>query len=504
MSLKKNIVANYLGQGWSALMGIVFVPLYIKYMGMEAYGLIGIFTLLLAWLTLLDMGMTPTLTREMARYKAGSHTAASIRDLLRSLEIIYILIAALISAGVWMASSWLGGHWLRAEKLSVAEVGQAISVMGFVIALRFVEALYRGAIQGLQKQVWLNTASALLATLRGLGAVGVLMWVSPSIEAFFLWQGVVSAIAVCVFAISVHNTLPSLQVSPKFSRAILMEIRHFAGGMMATTLLVLLLTQVDKILLSRLLTLEIFGYYVLAGTVASLLFQIIGPITQAFYPRFVELIAHDDKQGLVIAYHRSAQLVTVLVVPAALVLIFFGESLLRLWTGNEMLAHNVAPLLQLLTIGSMLNGVLHIPYMLQLSYGWTGFAVRVNIVAVTLLVPAILWVTPRYGAIGAASVWVALNAGYVLIGTYFMHKRILPQEKWRWYKRDLLLPGVTAALIGALITLMHPTSLSKLAELGWLLTGGILMVAGAWLTASDLPHWQKLLINYPAKGRKEK
>ena len=50
MSLKINVVANYLGQGWQGLMSLAFVPLYIKYLGIESYGLIGIFALLQAWL----------------------------------------------------------------------------------------------------------------------------------------------------------------------------------------------------------------------------------------------------------------------------------------------------------------------------------------------------------------------------------------------------------------------------------------------------------------------
>ena len=72
MHLKKNIIANYLGQGWRALLGLAFIPLYIKYLGVEAYGLIGIFAILQAWLGLLDMGMKPALGREMARFTGGA------------------------------------------------------------------------------------------------------------------------------------------------------------------------------------------------------------------------------------------------------------------------------------------------------------------------------------------------------------------------------------------------------------------------------------------------
>src|SRR5450759_4539072 len=170
MSLKKNLVTNYLGQGWSAVMGLVFIPLYIQYLGMEAYGLLGIFALLQASLALLDMGMTPTLNREMARFTAGAHSSQSIRDLLRSLEMICFSLAALIALGVWGASGYLARDWLKADRLPTEVVAQALAILALVVGLRFCEGIYRGSLFGLQRQVRYNSIHAMLATLRYGGA----------------------------------------------------------------------------------------------------------------------------------------------------------------------------------------------------------------------------------------------------------------------------------------------------------------------------------------------
>ncbi|MDD1606610.1 MAG: oligosaccharide flippase family protein, partial [Methylococcaceae bacterium] len=397
-----------------ALMGLVFVPVYIKYLGMEAYGLIGIFITLQALQTLLDMGMTPTLSREMARYTAGAHSVQSIRDLLRTLETICFAIAVVLFVGLSLCATWLASHWLHTEKLSTEELVQAVSVMGLVIALRFIEGFYRGAIVGLQQQVWLNIAGAVLATLRSVGAILVLIWIAPSIEVFFLWQGVVSIITIVVFIAATYHHLPASKYHARFSLPQLKSIWRFAGGMMASTLLSLLLTQMDKIILSRLLSLELFGYYTLAATVAATLNHLIIPVTQAYYPRFTELVTQGDTAGLIKIYHQSTQLISVLIIPATLILVFFGKNLLLLWTANTLLTENVAPLLALLALGTMFNGFMHIPYLLTLSYGWTKFAIYQNIAAVILLVPSMIWATIHYGAIGAAWIWLILNAGYVL------------------------------------------------------------------------------------------
>ncbi len=449
MALKRNIIANYFGQGWAAVMGLAFVPLYILYLGMEAYGLIGLFAVMQAWLTMLDMGMTPTLNREMARFTAGAHSPQSINDLLRTLEIIAIFIAAIIAVSVWAASGYLATDWLKAEKLPISVVGQVLAIMGIVVALRFVESIYRSSLIGLQRQVWYNIVNAAIATLRNVGAVIVLAWLSPTVQAFFLWQAAISLMSVVTLAIGVHRTLPRPPLTPRFTFIAIADVWKFASGMMLVTFLAILLTQIDKVLLSRLLPLELFGYYTLASTVAGVLYIVIGPITTAFYPRMVELSTQNDQVALATLYHQGAQLITILIAPAVMLLCFFSKEVLFMWSGDVNLAEKTGSILTIFVVGVFLNCLMHMPVQLQLAYGWVSLGIKTNIVAVVALVPAIFWIVPRYGVIGAAWIWVILNAGYVLIAIQLMHRRLLASEKWRWYFADVLLPviGVTGIML---------------------------------------------------------
>ncbi len=485
--IKRNLVANYLGQGWVALMGLAFIPLYIRYLGMEAYGLIGLFVLIQAWLALLDMGMTPTLNREMARFTAGAHSPQSINDLLRSLEILCFLLAPLIAAILWACSDWLASDWLKADRLPRAVVAQAISLMAVVVALRFVEGIYRGSLFGLQKQVWYNGASAVLATVRQAGAVAVLVWISPTIQAFFLWQGFLSLVTIVVLAQKVHSALPESPKPPGFSRKAIEDVLAFAGGMIGITLLGILLTQVDKVLLSRLMTLEAFGYYTLATTIAGVLYMIIIPITQSLYPSLVELFTQQDQVTMASVYHQGAQLITVLTAPVLMLLSFFSEGVIFMWSGDAVLAQKTSVILSVLVIGTFLNGLMYMPYQLQIAHGSTGLIVRTNVVAVALLVPAIFWAVPRYGAVGAAWLWALLNVGYALIYLQFMHRRILQQEKWRWYFADVLRPAGGSIIVGLAAFALQPAAFQKRwLWLIFLLLTGLLSLAASLLMADRI------------------
>ena len=481
--LKRNLIANYLGQGWAAIMGFAFIPVYIKYLGIESYGLIGLFGVLQAWLGLLDMGMTPTLSREMARFTGGIHSAMSIRDLLRSIEVVAVAVAVMIAAGVGFSASWLSTSWLQVEKLPVPVVAQAVVIMGAVTALRFVESIYRSSITGLQQLVLLNILSSAMATIRGFGAVGILIWVSPTIEAFFLWQGVTGLVSLVMLALATYGALPKAERSGRFSVEALRGIWKFAGGMMGITLLALLLTTVDKMILTKLLTLSEYGYYTLASVVAGALYVLAIPITTAWFPRLSQFHASGDNVGLVTCYHQGAQLVSVIAGSAALVIMVNSETLLQLWTQDPSLAQRTAPLLRLLVLGNLLNCLMWIPYQSQLAHGWTGLAVRTNIVAVTVIMPAILWVTPRYGAVGAAWVWVALNACYCLIGIHFMYRRILKNEKWLWYRQDLLKPLIAATIVVMVVKWLLPNPATILSQFCTLIFASVLTLIAAALAA---------------------
>ena len=479
--LKSNLIANYLGQGWTALMGLAFIPMYIKYIGIESYGLIGLYSVMQVWFGLLDMGLTPSLGREMARFTGGGHTPQSIRDLLRSVEVVaYMVVALMVPLGVVMAD-WAARHWLQVKNISVDVVSQALAIMVFVACLRLLEGIYKSSIVGLQQQVLLNMVGSVLATFRWLGAAIVLAWVSPTVKAFFIWQGVSSFLSIAVLVLITYRLIPAVESKARFSLTALRGLGGFAGGMLGISFLVLLLTQVDKLILSRLLLLSDYGYYMLASTVAGGLYTLISPISQAYYPRLCELRERGDSEAIIDAFHTGAQLVSVIAGSAALVVLMFAETLLHLWTQDPVVAQAAGPLLSILALGNLLNALMWIPYQAQLAHGWTSLTMSINTVAVLFVIPAILIVTPRYGATGAAWVWVGLNIGYVLISLHFMCHRILQEEKWRWYVQDVLLP-----LIPATVSVVGVSRFFGVITNTWLQFGSLIAASCLTLIVSGL------------------
>lgn len=506
MSVKKNLIANYLGQAWRGITTVIFVPVFIRFLGLESYGLIAVFAILQSSLGLLDMGTRPALVREMARFTAGQHTVQSIRNLLRSVEIIGVVLALTFMVGIALASGWLAAHWFSAKSVSLQTIRSSLCLMGVVVGLHFIESIYASTLTGLQRQVTDNLIAMVAGTLRAVGAIAVLAWVSPTIQAYFVWQGAISLITVAWYVKAVYGSLPPPSERPSLSFSAVANIWRFASGMTLMSMLAFLLTQTDKILLSRLLTLTEFSYYALASAVASSLYLLTSPITNAIYPKFTELVASDDGDSLTATYHNAAQMVTVTMGGAALVLIAFAQQILLLWTGDPSLSRQTAPLLSILTLGTLLHGLMWIPYQMQLAHGWTSLGVKINAVAVATLVPLLIWLVPRYGALSAAWAWVGLNTGYLLLEIYFMHRRIIPREKRRWYLQDLLAPIGAGGLVAALCRWLLPGDLGKLPEFAALILIATVVVGAGALAAPAVRRSliaQFFLILGAVRGRRE-
>lgn len=455
-SFSVNMISNYLGRGWEAAMSIAFVPLYIRFLGVEAYGVIGLLAVIQSFMMILDFGMTPTLTREASRYQSGEQPLEYFRDLVRSIEWLVAAAALVIVAALALAAPWIADHWVRAESLAQSDIAVALSVGGALIAMRFFESVFRGTLYGLERQALANGIAALFATVRGAGSVAVVALTDFGLTGFFAWQAAVSLVTVVAMRAAVRWSLPLLTRRPRFSATALRAIGRFALGMVAISLLALAATQADKLILSRLLSLEAFGYYMFAANVALMLELASAPLMTALYPRVIDFMARRDEAGLTDFFHRWARVVAVLTAPAAAWLVFFAEPIILLWSGDPVLAARSGPLLSVLAIGMFLHAQCVLPYQVQLAAGWTGLGIWSNAAALVTIVPALLLLAPRFGAFAGAWTWLAVASLYFLMTAGVMFARLLRGERARFVMVDVIVPATAAFAVAALCHALVP------------------------------------------------
>jgi len=443
--VRRNVLANFAGQAWASLIGVAFAPLYIRWMGLEAFGIVGFYLTIQAIASLFDLGLPGTLTRELAR--AGKGESDRVRDLLRTAESVYLPVGLLLGSVLALASPWIAGAWLHPVSLSAAQTSSALQWMALALVCQWPSYLYTAGLNGLQRQVLSNALSITFATLRGAGVLVPMLWIGPTLPTFFGWMAAVGSLQTLAGAIALWRAMPRGTQAPRPRLSHLLSVRSFLADLAGISVLTFLLMQSDRIILSRLVPLDRFGAYILASTTAIVLARAIQPWFAAIYPRLSQLHAAQDIAGLSSTYHRASQWGALTVLPLAAALIFHARPLLEIWTREPGLASQAAGPFAMFVAGYALNGVMTVPYALQLACGWSRLALQVNIVSVLLVIPSIFLLYNRFGLTGAASTWTFLNIGYVLVTIPLMHRRILRGEMMRWYRDVIALPLTACAAV---------------------------------------------------------
>lgn len=455
-TLRVNILANYAGQIWMAAMGVVFLPMYVHFLGMEAFGLVGLMLSFQSISQLFDFGIGGATNRELSRRARNLALADVTRDLVRSSEIVIWALAAIVGVVIWACADLIVGHWLHLQSLQLGIARDAVAIMGLAIALLWPSAFYANCLSGLERQPVLNVINAVFATLRYAGVVPVLMWVSPSIIAFLWWYALIGIAQSLATGLVVWRKLPTGQRRARWSSIQLRGSSRFAAGLFLVGALAMGVGQLDRLTIASLRPLSELGYYTLALSITAGLARMVLPMFNAIYPRFSRLIAHGDEVTLRKLYHLGSQYLVIVVAAVAAVLIVFSHGVLLLWTGNAQIADRVALPLAILVAGTALNGLMNIPYALQLADGWTRLAAGLNASSLLVGAPLCVWAVMHYGMTGAASIWLLANLAFVAVGIPIMHRRLLHGEMARWYLRDNLPPILAATAIATGLSLLLP------------------------------------------------
>ena len=453
-SFKGNAIANYVGLGYITIIGIVILPLYLQYLGREAFGLVGFFLALQAWIQLLDMGLSPMLSRQTARTRGSGSSFLELKKLLRSIEILILVLALVATSTIISSSGWIANDWLKIENIPLSKVTICITLMAGIVGLQFFRYLYVGGIQGMEKQVLLNVINILIATLRYLGALLLIKLVSQDVVIFFWYQLGVGAVEFVVLIFVYYGLMPTTKkVQIRFYWSSLKPILPFSLGIAYATAIWMAVTQIDKVVLSKVLTLSDYGYFTLVAVVSAGIMKMTSPLSQALLPRMTNYLAQQKEREMLILYRKSTQLMAVVMAPVTGIVAFFSTELLWAWTGDKMAAEWAGPVLFWFALGNGLLAIGAFQYYLQFAHGKLRMHLIFNTVSAFIQIPIVIYTAIVYGAIGVAVAWFTLRLLTFFLWTPIVHRIFAPGMHWSWLLKDVAPAYLLTILLLVLIRL---------------------------------------------------
>lgn len=443
-----NTVANMASKIWSMVSIYIFVPLYIKYLGEEAYGLVSFFATMQMALNLLGLGLSSTLRREFALSIDGGYDV-NLRKyrLLRSIEMFFIAIALLIVVSCCGGAHLIAEKWLDSSILGNDVVAATVGLMGISIALQLLSQLYFGAMLGLAKQVLANMLNVLYAAAKAVGSVMVIMFIYADIRAFYTWHIVTDIVYIFVLrTMLIRNISGTGTLKWKLSDFwIIKDIWEYALGLVTISLVAFVNKQLDRIVISKFMSLTELGAYNSCYTLGQIVTIISSAVATAIFSEFTnEFSKNGTKKTLQALYENSYKIVVIIASSIGAFVAVYSKTLLLVWTQSESYVAIMERGAGLIVIGTMVLAFQEIPYAFVLAQGNTSINRKMGLYFLMPFIVSMYLGVKRYGVLGAAFVYFSYMAVQTLIYIYIIYAKYCVGNTVKWIFCDTVLPAGAA------------------------------------------------------------
>ena len=492
----RNVIANLTGGAGLAILSLILNYLYYRILGDEAYGLVTWFLMLSSIVGLLDFGMSRTTFRELARRSTNGDLSVSSRSVVMTLQLVQWCMFLILGTAIIVLSPLLAS-WLITRTLSHETVITCIALSGICVIFAQPRTLYLSGLSGLGRQVTSNLLLGYFTAFRGLATLAVLKFYDPGITAFFIVQFVCFAIETLFTAAVLWRALPAGRITPRLS--ILKEVKGFAGANGASSIIAMILTTGDKVILSRVLPLDQFGQYGLITLICLTLPRLTGPFATAYFHEFTIAWQKQEHRELSRQYLQVSEIVNPILIAAGLVLMLFAFEIMALLSGSRAVAERLELPMQLYALGSLLFALQFIPHVLQLAAGWAELSVLTSGAAVLGYIPALYVLTPIWGLAAPPALWLAANLIMFPVLIHIMHRRLLPELEITWIKATVLKPAIicTVVLVATRGVLRAANSASGI--FGELILVGVAAVIALLLASTVIRMWMLFAVGSVVK-----
>lgn len=400
----RNTLANLGGTLLHPVLSIVLVPFYVAYLGLEGYGLIGFFSVVLALLGVFTKGIGTALQKEVAVRHAAD--GGRLGTLVRSHEVVYAAVGLAIAAALVVLAFFLALRWVVTTTLSAAEIQVCLILIAVRVALALPQSVYQAALFGMERQVRANAILSGTVLVAAIASVIVVV-VTRSIVAFYVSELAAAAAGLAALRIAAFGAVRHAAAGEEiqFDAGEVSRLWKFSAGMFWSHGIGLVLTQIDRVAISRLLPLSALGVFTAASAGGRVLGLASAPYLTAVFPRNCQIGRSGDLRRFTDDMLQHARVVAAIALILGVPLFFFAAEILHVWTRNTTIAAEGAAVLRWYVVANVALALASVFYQSELALNAPRFAAYFNTVALVWL-PLSAWTLTRlHGVQGAAAAW---------------------------------------------------------------------------------------------------
>lgn len=411
-----NSLLNLMGQVVPLLVGVATVPLIVRGLGPERFGLLSIAWVVLSYSAVFDLGLGRASTKFVAealargeRERVSSIVAAAV-----TAQGILGVVGGLIFV---LAAPVLVSAWLKVPAPLMAEATEAFRLLGLAVPLVMVSGSLSGALQGAQRFDLVNAVqvpatvgvylAALMGAWLGLGLVGVIALIV-----------LLRAFAVVGLLLTYTRYLAGFQ---PFPASMFRALFSFGGWVSVSNLIIPITVYSDRFLIATFGDMSAAGHYVASYELANRILLVVpAAVSIALFPKLTNNLSADDLPAFLTLSKRAWEYLIIALVPMGITCSAFASEILAVAFGGQYVMD--APVFRILTVAAVLNGLAYVPFTVAMAAGRPDVIAKYHIVELPLYMVIAILLVQRFGIIGAGVAWWLRNAWTIIVFTYLCTK----------------------------------------------------------------------------------
>lgn len=398
----KNVFWSLSGQVLPLLVAIAVIPILIKSLGLDRFGVLTLVWMTIGYFALFDLGMGRALTKLVA--ERVSHS--SEQDVF---DLTWTALTLMLGIGIVAGFAWYAvSPWLIYDIFSMpselqAEAETAFAIVALTIPAVTVTAGLKGFLEAKQRFRLIAVINVAVGMLTFSGPLAV-AYFSPDLGAVTVVLAIVRLLATSLFFVAVMHDSPMLTSHIKITTASFKELVGYGGWITVTNIVGPVMTYLDRFFVGGLLSVATVAYYSTPYDVITKVLFIPAAICAVLFPVFAARFV-SDRPSATKLHAQGIKFTWLVLFPISLVAITFSYELLGLWVG-EQFAINSGGVLQWLALGIFVNGIAHVPYTLIQAFGRPDLTAKIHIIELPAYLIAVWLLTANLGVEGTAIAWV--------------------------------------------------------------------------------------------------
>lgn len=475
--IMKNTGLNVMGLVIPSVIYLVSVPVIIRSLGTDRFGLFSVVLTVFSYFALFDLG----LGRASVKFAAEAIGRGETQDLPRVVWTTAAMQAAfgLIGMAVMIAGTpFLAEHILKINSANLAEAEASLVYLALSLPFVIITSSVRGVLEAGQRFELVNAVKIptnsviylipLIAAPLGVRLPGIILLLTVS-----------RALTLAVWIGLAVRIYPALRTRGFLSRGRLKTLFAFSGWNAVSSFVWYILVSADRFVISALRGLTEVGYYSAPAEVTGRMLILPGSLAMTLFPAFSALDGRGDAEHAKRLFARSLKFTLLLLGPLCAGMIAFAGFILRIWIAPEFSAQSRF-VLQALSLGFLFAALAYVPNSYLQGLGRADLPTKFQLLELAGFAPALWFGVVRYGADGAAAV-CALRVFIDLVLQMGACRRIggisLRRLAETGLARDAFAMGVYAAILFASKALPVPPL--------WVVAATALFLAWVWKRALD-------------------